>query len=98
MTSRVQSRLPAGFIFLDLVGTLLILAGALERFGPVLPEPVGLWVAGYGWTLIISGVFCVLVAGLSLVRHIQTQRSSDRYPGAIRGPVPTVERRARQEQ
>ena len=43
--------------------------------------------------LIIAGVFCALMAALSLVRHIQAQCSSDRYPGSIRGPVPTVERR-----
>jgi hypothetical protein len=96
MSTRNKARLPAGFIILDLIGTLLVLAGVFERFGPTLPGPVGQWMAGYGWLLMIAGVFCVLMAGLSLVKHIQSQRSPDLHSGSVRGPVPAVERSPRQ--
>jgi hypothetical protein len=96
MPEPTRGRLPAGFIAFDLVGTLLLLAGVLERFGPSLPEPVGPRLAGYGWALIAAGVICMLMGGVALVKHIRSRGSPGLRTGSVRAAIPTVERSARQ--
>jgi hypothetical protein len=46
--------LPARFIVLDLVSTLLILAGVLDVANAQLLGPLSRLTAGHGWTLVRS--------------------------------------------
>ncbi len=56
--------LPAHCIVLDLVGTLLILAGELDLANAQLLGPLSRLTAGHGWTLIIFGVLSMSVTGM----------------------------------
>jgi hypothetical protein len=56
--------LPARFIVLDLVSTLLILAGVLDVANAQLLGPLSRLTAVHGWTLVIFGALSMSVAGM----------------------------------
>ncbi len=94
MPAEQKFRLPASVILLDLVGTLLILAGAFDLVKAPLPGPVSQLTAGYGWPLVIGGgVAMMLGAGVLVSSLLASQRTRSTTP--LTPTIRTVDRRAR---
>jgi len=95
MSTASKLRLPPRFIVLDLMASLLIVAGTFDLLGAPLPGPIGHLVAGHGLSLVMVGVFCMIVAAMSLVVQMLSGRAHDRRDSRPGGDIHTVERRAR---
>jgi hypothetical protein len=93
MPATNKLRLSAHIIVLDLVGTLLILAGALDLAGIPL-GPLNQLIGGHGWTLVIAGGFSMMVAAGSLVRQILARQHAGGSGPTTSADIQTVERRA----
>jgi hypothetical protein len=78
MPAGKKLRLSARFIVLDLIGTLLIVAGTLDLAGALQSDPFSRLITGHGWTLVIFGAFSVTVAGISPLKQlVARQRASN---------------------
>jgi len=96
MAARSKSVLTARFIVLDLIGMLLVVAGALELTGMPWPGMAGALVAGQGWTLVGAGVTCIVLAGITLVMQLLAGRSNSGTAATpAHADIQTVQRRDR---
>ena len=96
MATRDKPVLSARFIMLDLIGMLLVVAGALEMTGMQLPGKAGTLVAVQGWTLVGAGAACMVLAGITLVMQLLAGRSNRETAATPAHPdIQTVQRRDR---
>ncbi len=86
-------RLSAHIFVLDLVGTLLILAGALDLAGIQL-GPLNQLVGGHGWALVIVGGLSMVVAAGSLVKQLLARQRAGGTDAAPTADIQTIERHA----
>jgi len=95
MPANSKIRLSARFIILDLVGTLLILAGALDLAGTQLLGQLSQLTAGHGWTLVTLGTLSMVAAATSLVAQILVRRRANDSGLSQDSGIQTTLRRSR---
>ena len=93
---RAMNELPlsAHIVVLDLVGSLLILVGALDLAGIQL-GPLTQLTDGLGWTLVIVGALSMMVAATSLAKQLMVRQRADGTGPTPAADIQTIERRAR---
>ena len=95
MTASTKLRLSARFLVLDLIGTLLILVGALDLAGIQLLGPLSRSAAGHGWPLVILGAFSIALAAAFLVTQVLAKQRRSKTNLPPEASIRTVRRRAR---
>jgi hypothetical protein len=95
MPAASKLSLPLRLIVLDLIGTLLVLAGVFDLADAQLPGPLSQLTAGHGWTFVITGGLSIIIAAAALVTRVLTSRRAGTSCPNPQSSIQTVQHRAR---